>query len=298
LFPSSTLFIWLNDAAYQLPNEGELLQEQVALDQEYKEKRNEIQKRIEANHNQYGYLHNLITFADEDLVVTVVDFLRWLGFENVVNVDERNPSTKDEDIQIETPAGLLVIEVKGLGGTSTDSDCSQISKIKYRRAEERGNFDVFALYLVNHQRYLPPDSRSNPPFNETQIQDARNDKRGLLSTYDLFKLHFNIENGFITKEDARSALFQIGLVQFYPSNATEVLIREIHYTGQVAIVQLAGTRIETGQDVIFNDHGYYRVATIMEIQKNDNTVDAAEDGEVGIRLDQKVSGKNLWLRKP
>ena len=35
---------------------------------------------------------------------------------------------KEEDLQIDTESALLAIEVKGIGGTSTDSDCNQITK--------------------------------------------------------------------------------------------------------------------------------------------------------------------------
>ena len=70
-----------------------------------------------------------------------------------------------------------------IGGTSKDEECSQIFKIKSRRMKELKRFDVFGLYIVNHQKHLPPLNRENPPFTENQIQDAINDERGLLTTW-------------------------------------------------------------------------------------------------------------------
>ena len=180
LFPFSTQFAWLADSEYQLPNEGELLEQKAAIELEYEKKLTEMDSLIDANRQQYDFLHDLLTQSGAELVKTVEKYLGWIEFDNVVNVDEINPDLREEDLRVEDERGLLVIEVKGIGGTSTDSECSQISKIKYRRSKERGRFDVFALYMVNHQRFLPPKARAKPPFNETQISDAKNDERGAL----------------------------------------------------------------------------------------------------------------------
>ena len=66
----------------------------------------------------------------------------------------------------------MTIEVKGISGTSTDKDCSQIDKVVKRKMKKYDRTDVNGLYIVNHQRYLPPLSRDNPPFKDIQIKDA------------------------------------------------------------------------------------------------------------------------------
>ena len=298
LFPHSTRFAWLQAAQYRLPNEESLLQQKAGLQAEYDARLSELDSQISANCQEYGFLHDLLKQSGAELVKTVENYLRWLGFDNVVNVDETYPDLKEEDLRIETERGLLVIEVKGIGRTSTDSECSQISKIRYRRLKERGTFDVFGLYLVNHQRYLPPDSRTNPPFNETQIEDARNDERGLLTTYDLFKLYFNVTKGFISEEDARNALFQNGLVRFQPSEAVRVPDPiQIHYKGDIIVFCADGLMARKGMSVILSDTDRWRSAKILEIQINKVTVEEADSGKVGIRLSEKVSkGTELWLR--
>ena len=298
LFPYSTQFRWLNNQSYRLPNEEALLNEKSLVQKESEQKLKEIDQKILANHDRYRYLHDLLTQSGNELVKTVENYLKWLEFKNVVNVDEANPEIREEDLQVELRKGLLVVEVKGIGGTSTDSECSQISKIKYRRAKERGSFDVYALYLVNHQRFLPPEKRTNPPFSTNQIQDAQSDERGLLTTYDLFKLHFNIENGFVTKKDARDTLFQTGLVRFAPSNAVEMSPPyEIHYNGYVVVLQIKDTRITNRTEVILDEHGFYRRTVIVEIQIDGKTVDSAESGEVGIAFADQITTKTrIWLK--
>jgi hypothetical protein len=169
LFPFSTRFAWLDDEEYQLPGKAQLLTEKRSLEQEYIEKKAAKECEIEVNRQKYQFLHDLLVKTDNELVKAVELYFHWLGFDDVVNCDEVYPERKEEDLQVPREKGLLVMEVKGLGGTSTDGDCSQISKIKHRREKERGSFDVSALYIVNHQRYLPPENRSNPPFTWTSL---------------------------------------------------------------------------------------------------------------------------------
>lgn len=162
VFPYSEQFSWLKSADYLLPNQTELSAKKINLEDEYKQNISKIEEEIQQNQIKYQFLHDLISETDDLLVKSVKLFFEWLGFPNVIDVDETNPNIKEEDIQIPLENGLLIIEVKGIGGTSRNSDCSQINTIKFRRAEQRGNFDVFALYIVNHQRYLAPKNRKNP----------------------------------------------------------------------------------------------------------------------------------------
>ena len=298
VFPYSTEFAWLKEPSYALPNEAVLLQEKRNIQNDFNNRLKDIDDRIEANRKKHSYLHDLLTLSGAPLVKTIEKYFRWLGFENVLNVDETEPDLQEEDLRVETEKGLLVVEVKGLGGTSTDSECSQISKVKYRRSKQRGAFNVFALYIVNHQRFLPPQHRVDPPFNDTQIQDARNDERGLLTTYDLFKLYFNVAVGLISKEDSRDALFDTGLVQFRPSGATIIPgPYEIHHNGYVVVFQADVLIVRTGTSVVLNDAGRWRSAKVLEIQADGNSVEADNSGQVGIKLSERVfKGTDLWLR--
>ncbi|MBD3341780.1 MAG: hypothetical protein GF353_21935 [Candidatus Lokiarchaeota archaeon] len=298
LFPHNTQFLWKSSPEYRLPNENELINKKKTIEEDYNKKINEIKAKIDANRQEYGYLHDLLTQSGDLLVKAIEKYLVWLGFDNVINMDEINPRLKEEDLRVETKKGLLVIEIKGIGGTSTDSECSQVSKFKYRRAKERDNFDVFGLYLVNHERYLPPNERANPPFNANQIQDAKNDERGLLTTYELFKLYFNIIKGFVTKEDAILSLFQHGLVEFNLSKAVFIAKPlEIHYNGFVAILQIKDIEIHTGMPIIIKDNGYFRYAKIEDIQTNGKSIQSINEGEIGIRLSERVNSKVEFWKK-
>ena len=297
LFPFSTQFAWRKEALYRLPNEDRLLQQKNQLRDEYDENLKQIDDKIEKNHLEYEFLHDLLTQTGDALVKTVEKYFNWLEFDDVVNVDETEPELKEEDLRIETEQGLLVIEVKGIGGTSTDPECAQINKIKLRRMEERQAFNVFGLYLVNHQRYLPPEERKNPPFDQKKINDAKLDKRGLLTTYDLFKLYSNVVDGYISKEDARKALFGTGLVRFQPSNAIKIpQPSEIHHNGHIVILNIDDLMLKKDAPVILCQDDKYWSAKIVEIQFDGDTVGEASSGEVGVKLSEKVSkNTELWL---
>jgi hypothetical protein len=297
IFPYSEQFSWLKSRDYLLPHQASLLAKKAKLEDEHELALVEIESKIERNQAKYQFLHNLITETGDLLVKSVERFLIWIGFENIINMDETNPEIKEEDLQIPLEKGLLVVEVKGIGGTSKDNECSQISKIKYRRARERNSFDVFALYIVNHQRYLPPFRRRNPPFGEQQINDARSDERGILTTYELFKLYNNIEQGFITNEDARTSLLRFGLVQFKPSNSYSIgRPLEVHHKGQVAILYISNITVNKGASIIVcNEESWFR-AEILEIQLDNKTVVTASKGKVGVKLSRSVlKTSELWL---
>jgi hypothetical protein len=297
IFPYSEQFSWLRSEKYFPPNQANLLESKKKLEDEYQKALTKLEDEIESNQIKYRFLHDLITETSDSLVKSIEYFLVWLGFQNIVNMDEANPKIKEEDLQVPLENGLLVIEAKGIGGTSKDSECSQISKIKYRRAKERGEFDVFALYIVNHQRYLPPSDRKNPPFSEHQIDDARLDERGLLTTYDLFRLYSNIEKGFITKEDARSSLLGFGLVQFKPSKSYLLGCPiEVYQKGQIVILNIENIVLKKGSLIIACHDDDWFQSEILEIHLNDETVEFVSEGEIGIKLSHSVLKiSELWL---
>ena len=300
IFPFSTQFSWKNKKDYWIPNHSVLIEEKVCIEKELNEKIKGKELEIEKNLEKYSFLHDLIIETGDNLVVAVQKYFRWLGYKNVRIMDneESESEIKEEDIQIDFDDGLLVIEVKGIGGTSTDSECSQISKIKHRRCKEKNNFDVYAMYLVNHQRYLPPLSRMNHPFTDNQVKDATNDERGLLTTWQLFNLYFDIEKGIIKKEGVKKKLLNYGLIEFKPENL--VLVdepKEFFKNNQVCIVNLKDIKVKVNEELIVERNGRFDKVIIKEIMLDDNPIDEIDNGEIGIKLDKKIMKKSkIWKR--
>ncbi|PKM52480.1 MAG: hypothetical protein CVV02_01640 [Firmicutes bacterium HGW-Firmicutes-7] len=288
IFPHSTLFSWKDKEEYWLPNHKELDEEKVRIERVYNKKLLEIDLKINKNTIEYSYLHDLITETDEKLVDAVKKYLEWLGFENVNKMDSED-RIKEEDLQVQLENGLLIIEIKGIGGTSKDSDCSQISKIKFRRCKERDKFDVVALYIVNHQRYLAPKQRRNPPFSETQITDAENDERGLLTTWDLFKGYFLIIDGIFKKEDVRTKLLNKGLVKLIPDKLKLLgKVNEIFKDGLVFILKIENYHIKVGDNLTVSLDDSFQLVSINSLQVNDNNVNEVNSGEVGFLINKPI----------
>lgn len=291
-FPTIAEKQWINNASYHLPNIANLLHEKEELKQNYEKKIQTIDEQIQDNINQYQYLHFLLTETGDNLVQAVVQFLKWLGFKNVYSQDMRQiGNVLEEDVQVDLGEdGLLIIEVKGIGGTSTDAECSQIDKIKYRRCEERGKFDVHALYIVNNERHIEPLKRTLPPFNELQIKDAQNSKRGLVYTWQLFNLYFNIENGLLTKEEARSRLLkQIGLVDFAPIGLVELGTPYHYYEKNIVIcLEIEDFLLRVGDTLVFEKDGRYEMMQIKSLQIDHANYNEITNGRVGIKVDKEV----------
>ncbi|WP_319578029.1 hypothetical protein [uncultured Methanospirillum sp.] len=298
LFPYNSQHRWLEDSQYLLPHEHEYRESIDQLTIEFNSHKERIFKDIIENKTKYECLHKLLIENSNDLVISVIHFLVWMGFSNVRNMDEETENL-DEDIQVDIGNGLLVIEIKGIFGTSKDEECSQISKIRYRRIKERGKPDVKALYIVNHQRNIPPHLRNNPPFNINQIHDAENDDRGLLTTYQLYKLFYWIKNGIITKEQAREQILQIGLVNFKPIDIIEIESPEkILKEGTVIIIKSPPVLSQIDQIIIFR-HDNYFFANIQNIRDHDKNVDKVDEGAiVGVQVDFKIQKSDkLYLKR-
>lgn len=300
LFPFSTTFTWKENREYWLPNHEILIEQKEQIIKDYEHKLSQKEKEISKNKEDYAFLHEILTETGDRLVNATVEFLKWLGFSNAVNADnlKLDGQVLEEDIQIETEEGLIIIECKGIAGTSTDADCSQISKIKHRRCKQRNKFDVFALYIVNHQRYLPPLQRNNPPFNKNQIQDAVNDERGLLTTWQLFNLYYEIENGIISKEEARISLIKFGLVEFKPSSIVFIdEPSEFFKNGTICIINIKDIQLKIGDEILIEKNNQFKKAIIEGIQSESKPINECSDGEIGISLNISVKkNSKLWKK--
>jgi hypothetical protein len=289
IFPFHGEFKWLDCGDYPLPGEKELSYKRVETEEKYKKDIADNEEALAALKGKYKFLSDLISETGGALVSAVEAYLKWLEFDSVVNLDDTNPELLEEDIQVGCGDRFLVVEIKGLGGTSTDKDCAQVSKIKYRRAEQRGKFDVYGLYIVNHQRYMPPKSRSNPPFTAVQIKDADLDKRSLLTTYELYKAYFLIEECILNKSEVREAFFKTGLVCLEPEGLTSIgTAKELYMDGQVAILNLNAVNVKVGDAVIVKKQGEYFGALIESLQIEGEDVQSCDEGAVGVKFNRKL----------
>lgn len=289
VFPYNGMFAWLDDGSHPLPGEEEIREQRAAIEAQYVTDVAENETAIANLKSEFSFLRVMLSGTGDELVEAVREYFVWLGYSSAKAMDEHSEDTLEEDIQIDLEPGVLVVEVKGIGGTSKDKECAQISKIKNRRQEERKAWDVLALYIVNHQRYVSPKLRMNPPFTPNQIKDALLDKRGLITTYQLYNAYFDILRGLITKDDVRTQLLGFGHVKIAPPELTEIgVVEEVFQNGRVVILQLDEATVSVGRKLYILKNDVYETRNVVGIQLDGVPVDRASGGEFGIQVDAAI----------
>jgi len=289
LFNHNKNFKWLERAEYLVPNHQNLFNQKTQEIERHKAKILEIEKQMTENQQKHQFLHDLIIETGDKLVHVVAEFLKnVVGFDNVIEMDEKQEDGLfEEDIQIEINDKLLVIEVKGIGGTSKDSECSQISKIIKRRMKERKSTEVYGLYIVNHQRFKPPTSRENPPFNDNQIQDAQEDDRGLLTTWQLFQLYYYLETGIFTKEEVQKHLLDYGLINFKADWIKIGEVDKLYQDGKIGSLEIIENELNKDDEIIIEKNGKLTKQKICSMQQDKKDISLCSTGRVGIKVNSK-----------
>lgn len=299
VFPYNGMFAWLDDGSYPLPGEVGYRNERTTIEQKYALDIAENEKKIVELKTEFDFLRVMLSGTGDSLVAAVREFFIWLGFSSAVAMDEHSENILEEDIQVQLSTGLLVIEVKGIGGTSKDKECAQISKIKNRRQEERQAWDVSALYIVNHQRYMPPKLRANPPFTDHQIRDAELDKRGLVTTYALYLAYLDVLSGLITKSDVQKQLLGFGYIKIVPPDLIEIgVAKEIFQNGSILILDLNGSKLTVGKKIYLLKNDHYEIREVLELRQYDTVIVEATHGEVGVKLNSPAKkGSRVFISK-
>lgn len=145
LFPESKTFEWINSATY-LPEEYIIFLREKKLQQEYETRLSEMSTVGDEIMKKYIFLNNLLTETGDKLVKAVCEYMKWLVFENITEMDGKENVFR-EDIQKVEGKKLYIIEVKGIGGTSSDAECAQVAKYR-RKREKKIEIKRFYRYTV------------------------------------------------------------------------------------------------------------------------------------------------------
>ena len=296
-FPLIERARWIYKERYALSGVQEINAQIADVEKELQEKKHQLEEKRGKLIEQNDYLWKLITATGEELVQAVIVFLKWLGYENVIDKDSTATNVLEEDIQVDLEErGILVIEVKGIYRTSQDSECSQISKIKQRRERERRAWDVFALYIVNHQRGMEPIQRNNPPFTENQIADAVNDERGLLTTWQLFNIYHAIEMGVISKEQVREDFLKYGSISFCPDLLQPLPTPYKYWQNDTVFGIDISTPISVGDLIFAEKEGCWYKAEIISLQQENVPYQSVAKGRTGVGVSNKLPKGNIYLK--
>ena len=290
-FPDIEARNWIHREDYQLPEEREIRRKMETVRMAYEQEMLRLERQSEKVEETVCFLKALITESGAKLVAAVKTFLEWLGFKDVVDKDVTlgEGDLKEEDLCFDYKDHYFLLEVKGINGTSTDAECSQIDKIVFRRIRQQRATNVHGVYIVNSQKNVEPLKRQTPPFKETQIKDAENYERTMIYTPQLFALYSDIENGYISKEAARECFLHIGLVDFQSGLISLGIPYHYYQNDTVVCLGLNGVLVSVGDSLFYKDEIGRLVGCKVESIEQENTrIQASSSGKIGIKLDCKV----------
>lgn len=300
-FPDVEARNWIHSDNYLLPEELEMQRKIENKREELKKEIEELEKEAVAIQEKNKFLKQLLTESGGNLVTAVKSFLEWLGFEDIIDKDEtlEEGELKEEDICFEYEGILMLAEVKGINGTSTDKECSQIDKIVSRRMRQLKSTDVHGIYIVNNQKNIEPLKRQMPPFNKTQIKDAEGLSRTMVYTTQLFSLYSDVNNGYISKERARKYLIEPGVADFHSEFTLLGIPYNYFKNNTVVCMELNGVNVSVGDLLYYKDELNKLIGCKVEsIQQGKESLESATNGRVGIKVDCKVPrNRDLFLKE-
>lgn len=296
LFPQLVQNSWLNSEEYLLPETKKLIEDKKKIEEEYKRKTKEIDNKKTEVIEKFKFLTNILTAEGYDsfLVDNVKEILNFIGYKNVVNVDEEvEDGNRQEDLRILDKNRFDIVEVKGHKGNPTEDDCQAVVKYMSRQMREQDRRDIHGILVVNHNRILPPLERKNPAFTEAQIKDSIRDHYTLVSTWELYKAIRLFQEGIVGFEEIDAELHKPGLFKAIPSNWSNIgKVEHLFQEGTIACFYLAVDKI-TKDDIIFvQDGNDYFIQKVEEMTiENEQVEEAVKGAKLAIKVNKSI-GKN------
>lgn len=296
LFPQFVQNSWLNSEEYLLPETKKLIEDKKKIEEEYKRKTKEIDNKKTEVIEKFKFLTNILTAQGYDsfLVDNVKEVLNFVGYKNVVNVDEEvEDGNRQEDLRILDDDRFDIVEIKGHKGNPTEDDCQAVVKYMSRQMKQQKRTDIHGILIVNHNRLLPPLERKNPAFTEAQIKDAKIQDITLVSTWELYKSVRLLEEKIISFEDIDKQLHTSGLYITMPDNWNNIgKIEHLFKDGTIACFYLAVDRIAKDDVIVIQDGNDYFTQKVEEMMAESLNVEEAVKGDkLSIKINKPI-GKN------
>jgi hypothetical protein len=295
LFPYAESINWIKADDYELDPVLELKAQKIEIQKKAQEEIDKLDKLIEDEKNKFGFLQNILTSTGRDLVVNVKKCLEFIGFEKVVDLDEKiqngdMETLKQEDLQIFDKSPALLIEVKGLTGLPQEEDTMQVIKYVGRRMKEWDRTDVHGVSIINHKRNLPPLSRGKA-FTQQQAEDAKGNDITILTSWDLFLLIKGAMKWGWDYKIIRELFYNGGRISRVPS-IYKPLGKIIHYWDQKMVVgvEISDNELRKGQRIGYITPTGYLEEKVISLQIN------KEDFEK-VSLGQTVGIKTIYSKK-
>lgn len=298
LFPDFVKNIWVDDDEYVFPEVKKLKLEKEILLKEYDSKFKEIEEKINKSKENNKFLTNIIISEghSEFLVKNIQETLEYIGYKDVIDVDNIVTGNKQEDLRILDNKRFTSIEIKGHKGMATEDDTQAILKYISRNMRAEGRTDIHGILIVNHQRMLPPLERNTTGFSSQQIEDAHRDMYTLVTTWELYQAVRLLQENIITFEDIDKSLHTPGLFNAIP--LTYKFLGDIqkiyskNKENNIACFYLVADAIRKGDKLLIKDGNNYFEEIVGEMQIESRNVEYAEKGAKLAIVISKIISKN------
>jgi len=282
LFPYSENKNWVERNEYQPATIRELNKQIEHIEIETRQKIEKISEEIKEEKEKIEFQNKLLTDDDNSLVRAVEKTFKVLGFTNVINVDEEyekvgKTNSNDEDLQIRDKPTSLLVEIKGVAGHPKDDDVFQVTKHIPIRMKEWKEFDVKALSIINHQKAIPALDREEKPFRPLILESATQQKLGLMTTFDLYRLVRSfLKNGW-KHENIKDLFIQSGHIPIVPVHYQYVGIIENYWEKVGAIgIRVKENAIKRGDTISFELPIEFEEMNVDSLQVENNPTEIAE----------------------
>ena len=123
-FPDVEVKRWIHQPIYDLPEEKKIRDIISDKKKQFEVEISKLEKQAEEIRKKEEFYKQLLTGTGTQLVHAVKKYLEWLGFTDVVDKDDaiEDGDIKEEDLYFKYKDQLVLIEIKGINGTSTDAE--------------------------------------------------------------------------------------------------------------------------------------------------------------------------------
>ena len=294
LFPYYEGNLWLHKSEYELPKIIGFEEEKKKIKQECDDKIKEIDIKIEKEKEDNKFWYDLIRETGDTLVQAVIKALQILGFEKVVDVDDKiktngNGSSLREDVQIKDKSPILIVDVKGITGQPSDPEATQAYKHATIRMKEWNRTDINSLTIINHQRNIPPlDRDNNMPYRQELLDGASQIDSGLMTAWDLYRLVRSFLRNKWKPENIKPLFYKSQRISIIPTNYEYIgSVNQIWKQVEAFSVVIEKSYLENLDKIGIETPIEIFEYQIESLKLNDIEVTKAENGnEVGIKTNQ------------
>ena len=303
LFPDLVSGKWLERDEYEFESIVQLKSEIARITEKANYEIDEIDKKIAQEREQWGYLHRILIGTGTQLVKDIEHTLKLI-FDDIINIDEKTPegANVQEDLQINDKNEKILVEIKGLSGFPNESDIAQLTKYIVRRADEWNSTDVRGLFIVNHERNIPPLERRNDlVFTPEQIRDANMSKITLFTSWELYSLVKGMQRWKWDRSMIQDLFYKNGRISGVPSFYKQVGTIANYFEEKKAVaIDIVNGKLVKGNTIAFRTPNGYFEQKIVSLQINSKTVNEGVAGQgIGILTDFSKDvlkeGSNVYL---